>query len=142
MPIAGTTSALQSQFKSGLTLDLAADPDLVATSLSSAIAAIAPSGLFPAGAVMVPLVPAGLSATQSLFKNALTLDIAADPDLTATVLASGVSVLCPMVPPAGMSLLQSQFKNALTLDVAADPDLVATSMASAVISYFSAGGVV
>jgi len=142
MPIAATVSALQNLFKNGLGLDKAASPDLVATNLSAAIAAIAPSGLFPPSPTPIPLVPAGQSGAQSLFKNAFTLDVAADPNLTAMMLATGVSIICPTVPPAGLSLLQSQFKNALTLELAADPDLAATTMANAVISYFSVGGVV
>jgi len=142
MPIAGAISPLQAQLKSAITLDVAAEPDSVAAMFASAIASVAPSGMMPAGAAMVPLVPAGLAATQAQIKNALTLDIAAEPDTAAQIMAAGVSALCPMVPPSGIAALQTQIKSAITLDVAAEPDTVSQMLASAIISYFSAGGVV
>ena len=142
MPIAGALAPLQSQLKSAITLDIAAEPEAVATLIASSIASIAPTGMFPAGAAMIPLAPAGLAATQSQIKNALTLDVAAEPETVAQLMAAGIAALCPIVPPSGLAPLQTQIKSAITLDIAAEPDTVAQMLSSAIISYFTAGGVV
>ena len=142
MPIAATQSALQAQIKNAFSLDKAASPDLKATTITSAIASVAPSGLYPPSPTPAPLIPSGFSACQSLMKNAFSLDKAASPDLVGKMFAQAVSLLVPTVPPAGQSLLAMQTKQAFSLDKAASPDLVATSLSGAIIAYYSMAGVV
>ena len=140
MPLAATFGAIQAGIKNAFSLSMAATPDLKALTITNALAAAVPSGLFPP--VPTPLVPAGFAATQAQLKNAFSLKFAATPDLVATIMAAGIAALCPMVPPAGITALQSQIKNAFSLKQAATPDLVATMITTAIIAYYTSGGVV
>lgn len=142
MPIAATTSVLQAQIKNALSLKQAATPDLVGTIIASALAGIAPSGLFPAGFMLVPLVPAGYAVTQSMISLAFNLKPGANKTVDSKMFSLGIAALCPIVPPIGLTLLEVQLSNSMDLKQAATPDLVATLMANAIISYFMSGGVV
>jgi hypothetical protein len=144
MPLAGTFLALKTGISNAFNLQNAATPDLKATVLTNAIAAVVPSGIYiplapPSGA---PLVPSGFAATQTQFKNAFSLNTAATPDTVSQGMASAIAALVPTIPPVGQLALQTQIKNALTLNLAATPDSVATIIATAIISYYTAAGVI
>jgi len=142
MPIAATMSALQSLLQNVFNSGIAGKPELSSLTYANAIASIAPSGLFPAGSAMIPLVPAGFSACQSLLQNAFNSGLAGTPDLTSVLVATAISVLCPMVPPSGLSTLQSLLQNVYASDVAGTPDLTSMMEANAIISYFMSCGVI
>jgi len=142
MPLAATLQGLKAQLSSAFNMQQAGNPDTVSLTITSAIAAVAPSGLFPPGPTPIPLVPGGFSATQAQIKNALSLGPAATPDSVAQIMAAGISVLCPTVLPTGLPALIAQLKNAFSLDVAGNPDTLAGVFAAAVISYYTACGVV
>ena len=140
MPIAATLSGMQAQIKNAFSLDIAASKDLKSTLITTAIASCAPSGVMAMGAAMIPLAPGGFSGTQTLVKNSCSMDVAANKDLLSTMMASAISVLCPIAPPAAFSALQAQLKQAYSLQLGSSPDLIATMIASAVISYYTGGG--
>jgi hypothetical protein len=142
MPIAGTQPALEIQIKNALTLDVASNPDLFASTITNAIASVVPSGLIQQGNTMVPLVPAGAPGTQIQSKNSASLDVAATPDTASEALAAAIVTLVPLVPPVAQKVLQLGIKNAFSQDTAATPDTVAAALASAIISYYTSAGVV
>ena len=142
MPIPAAFPMLQSQIANAFNLQQAASADLVSTIITSALASAAPMGLFPVGVAMIPLIPAGFSATQSQIKNAFNLQQAANNQLNAQVMALGIAALVPMVPPSGLQLLQSQIATALNLDRAANNQLIAIQIANAIISYYLSGMVI
>jgi hypothetical protein len=110
--------------------------------ITSAIASIAPMGLFPAGAVLIPLIPAGFSACQALLKSAFSLGIGGTPSITAQGVASAIAVLVPMVPPLGLSLLQTLLESAFRMGVAGTSSVTSQMIASAIITYYMTGGVI
>lgn len=142
MPIAATTTLLSTQIKMALNMGPAAMQDTVSQIINTAIASIAPSGLFPAGPAMIPLVPAGVAMAINQTSMALKMDVAATQDSVSGIIATAISMACPMVPPVGLSILQSQIKMALSMDVAATQDSVSNIIANAIISYYMMGGVV
>jgi hypothetical protein len=141
MPIAASQSLLQNQIKSALSLDKAANKPLVATLIASAIASAVPMGLLPSVPSPIPLAPAGFAGTQSGIQGAFDLGPAATPDLVAQLMASAISLCAPLAPPAGLTMLQSQIASALKKDQAANKDILALELATAIVSYYTAGGI-
>lgn len=142
MPIAAGLIPLKSQIENAFKLQRAASEDLVATLISSAIASVAPMGLFPMGVTMVPLIPSGMTAGKSQIATAFKMQRAAKEALVALQMASGISVICPMVPPAGLIALKSQIENAFKMQRAANEGLVAQQIAQGIITYYQSGGVI
>jgi hypothetical protein len=142
MPISAGLPILQAQLKSIASMGVAATPQLIATMLSSALAAIAPMGLLAAGPAMIPLVPAGITGTQSMLNSAYNTGTGGKSTVTSQMIAAAVSILCPMVPPTGITLLQTLLSNVDSLGVAGTPDLTAQLQASAIITYFTTGLVI
>lgn len=142
MPIAASTPALAAQISNAFSLGTVANQTAVALIITSAIASIAPSGLFPLGTILTPLIPAGFSACQNQIENSLNLGIAANPTLVGQIMGLAISVLCPIVPPIGLIALQNQLKNALNLQQTANPQTVGNALASAIITYYTSSGVI
>ena len=141
MPIAAGMPLINSSTESALSMAEASTADATTNLIMSALLSAVPMGMFPVAPTPIPLVPGGASACQTLIKQALSLGVAATPDLTAQMIASAISILAPTAPPAGVTTLQSQIKSALSMDKAAKPAAVAAQIASAVVSYYSTGGV-
>jgi hypothetical protein len=144
MPIAAGLNPLQVQLKNALMLKQSANNNLVATTIATAVATIAPMGIFPAGALQIPLAPAGYEVTKASLVNSFGLKQSANNDITSQLMASAFSMLCPIVPPIGLTTLQMLIKNALSLKQAANTfcDTVSFSIAQAIITYFMTGGVI
>jgi hypothetical protein len=142
MPISASQEVMKALIKNALTLKTSANNETIALLLTSAVASVAPTGLFPMGATMVPLAPTGFDATKSMIKAALSLKQTANNDTIAQMMASGYSVLCPLVPPAAIALLQISLTGALNLRQSADNDRIASQMAASIINYYLACGVV
>jgi hypothetical protein len=141
MPIAATLPALQVQIADAFRLDRAATPDTKALAITSAVASIAPSGLYPPSPTPAPLIPSGFSACQAQLKNAFSLDRAATPETVGKAFAIAISILVPTVPATGQSLLGIQIADAFNLGRNATPDIVGSLVASAIITYYSSAGV-
>lgn len=140
MPIAAMLPALQSQLVSALSNDKGAMQPIVAMQIGSAIASIAPSGIFPPFPPM-PLVPAGVAGGISMIQNAMSMQQGATKKTVAQMIGVGVSMIAPMAPPVGLSVLQQQIESAFSLDKGAQKQAVATLIASAIITYYTMGGV-
>jgi hypothetical protein len=141
MPIAASMPLINSAVSSALNLGQAATNDLTASIIMAALSSAVPMGMFPVAPVPIPLVPGGASACKTMITQALGLGKAATADLTAQMIAAGISILAPTAPPAGLSALQSQIKSALSMSNAATPSAVAAMIAIAVVAYYSSGGV-
>lgn len=142
MPIAAAFPLLNNQIANALSMDIAADPNTVATIIATAVGQASSMGLLPAAPAPIPLVPAGLSAGQNLITNALNLQIAADIKIVATIMATGISLIAPLAPPAGLSYLQNEIANALSMDIAAQQKTVALMISNAIIQYYTMGGII
>ena len=142
MPIAASFPLLQADIQNALNLDIAGNPQLISVLITTSTASALSMGLFqlaPPPAPPIPPPPAGFSAMQSQLEAAFNLDIAGNPDLVATMFASGVSVMSPVVPPTGFSLLQSEASNAFNLDIAGNPQLISTMLANGIVNYYLSG---
>lgn len=142
MPIAAGQSILQSQIKSALSLDVAAQPQTFVAIVIAALSSVIPMGLLPSAPSPIPLTPAGISAAQSNMDTALNLGPAAQIDTTAALIALAVSLAAPLAPPAGLSNLQSQIANALSMQQAANIDMTAQLIALSIIQYYTMGGII
>lgn len=142
MPIAATQPLLQTQITTAMSMGPAAQPDLVAIQIASAVGSAAPSGLLPAAPSPIPLVPSGLVAGQQQIKNALTMGKGANKKAVATQIANGISVIAPLAPPAGLSTLQTQLESAMSMGKGAQPSVVATQFSTAIVQYYLAGGII
>ncbi len=141
MPIAAGLPVLQSQFISALSLKQGAQVQSTSAIMASAIASIAPMGLFPVVPIPVPLVPAGVSAGMSMIQNAMSLKQGAQVSIVSKMIANGISLIAPTAPPAGLSLLGQQIESAMSLKQGAQIQSTASLLASAIITYYSSGGV-
>ena len=141
MPIAAGIPILQTQILSALSLGNAAQQSVIAAQIAAAVASVAPMGLFPAGPAMIPLIPAGVAATQAQILSALSMGNAAQQSVVAAQMAAGISLCAPMAPPAGLSFLQMQIQNALSLGQAAQQSVISTIIATAISTYYMMGGV-
>ena len=142
MPLSAALNPLQSLIKLALISDVGGSPNMLAQSISGAIAAIAPMGLFPAGMAMIPLVPAGVTGAQSLMQTSFISDVGGSPDVLSNIIGGAIVAVCPMVPPIGLTALQSLLKIAFQMDMGGTPDAVAQSIAGAIVTYYSMGMVV
>ena len=142
MPIAATQPALSSSLESINNLGVAGTPSSISIMITTAIAGICPSGLFPVGISFIPLPPAGFSACQSTMSSAFNMGAAGTPSTTAQIMASAIATLCPIVPPTGLTLLQTMIENASNMGVAGSPSTTAQIIATAVINYYMAGLVI
>jgi hypothetical protein len=142
MPIAASLLALQSLIANAFNLGRAASPSNKASAITNAIASIAPTGLFPAGPVLIPLPAVGAAATQTILTQAFSLNRAAYPDAVAKMCAIGIAALCPIVPPIGLVILEIQLSQAFSLDRSANVQTVGMVFAQAVINYYLSSGVI
>jgi hypothetical protein len=142
VPLAATFPALKSQIQNAFSLDKAATPALKALVITTAIASVAPSGLYPPSPSPAPLIPSGFNACQTQLENSFRLDRAATPETVGKSFAMGVSLLVPTVPSTGLILLENQIANAFNFQQAATPEIVAIAIANAIITYYSSAGVV
>jgi hypothetical protein len=142
MPIAATTTALASALQGMDNSGVAGTPVSTSTLLTSAIASVAPSGLFPAGLALIPLPPAGFAATQSILNSVFNMGVAGTPAMTSQVMASAIAALCPIVPPTGMAALQAALQSIANMGVAGTPSATSQIMATAIVSYFMMGMVI
>jgi hypothetical protein len=142
MPIAATQPLLQTQITSALTMGKAAQPNIVATQIASAVGTASTSGLLPAAPSPIPLTPSGLTAGQQQITSALTMGKGANKKAVATQMANGISTIAPLAPPSGLSTLQVQLESAMNLGKGAQPSIVATQFASAIVQYYLAGGII
>lgn len=140
MPIAASFSSLNSQIEQALSMGQGAQISVVATQFASAVSGAVPSGQWPPP-FYPPLAPSGFSASQSLFEQALSMDVAANPATTAQLFAQAVSVMAPIVPPSGLATLATQIEQAFNMGPAAQEPLVAIIITQAIITYFLSGGV-
>lgn len=144
MSVSSSFSMLSSQIQAALQTDIAGNPDLFATMVTSATASAVTMGLIqlssPPTPPVTPPTP-GFSAMRSQLISALNLDIAGNPSLFANSFAAAVSVLSPVVSPTGFSLLANEVEIALNLDIAGNPNLFANIVAKAIITYFINGKV-
>lgn len=140
MPIAASLSILQTQIKSAMSMRQAAQTSISAQLVSGGVAMIVPTGILPL-VPPVPLVPIGLSAGSALISQGLSMSSAATAKVSAQMIASGVSMIAPLAPPAGLSLLTSQLESAFSMKQAATTDMVSQLIAMAIISYYTAGGI-
>lgn len=141
MPIAASQSLLKTQIKAALSLGKGANINTTAIQIAAAVASAVPTGFFPIAPTPIPLVPAGLSAGQSLITQAFSLGKGATISATSQALAAGISVIAPTAPPAGISLLQTQISSALSAGKGADIDIIATQLSIAIVQYYTTGGV-
>lgn len=141
MPIASSQPMLQSQIISALSQGPAVQTTNVATTIGTAVASSASTGLLP-GVPPIPVIPAGVSACIALISQALNMGSAAQVSLTAQNIAQAVSVCAPMVPPIGLAFLQSQIQSALSMGSAAQVSTIAPIIASAIITYYGMGTVI
>jgi len=142
MPIAAALPILTAQIQSAQNMGIAGSPDLISSIIASTLASVAPMGLMFMGVTMVPLVPAGVSATQSIMKSAYNTGIAGSSSLTSQIISSAVAALCPLVPPTGITLLQTLLQSIDNLDIAGKNELTSQMQASAIVAYFTAGLVI
>ena len=142
MPITAMTSALSSQLESTFNADVSGTPNSNAALIAATIASVVPSGLFPAGVTMIPVVPAGVSACQAILNSAFNMGVSGTPSSTAQMMASAIAALAPMIPPTGMSILKSILENIANMGLSGTPSSTAQMMASAIIAYYSAGMVI
>jgi hypothetical protein len=143
MPITAGFTALQSLIKVALISDVGGSPDTLAQIITNAIATISSMGMYPSGISMVPLVPAGMSGTQAIMKNALISDISGNPNVLAQIISSSISMLCSIVPPVGITSLQALLSSLFaSVDIGGSPDVLAQQIASAIITYFTVGGTI
>jgi hypothetical protein len=142
MPISAAMTPLAQLIKLALITDLGGSPDTLAQIIAGAVASVSPMGLFPMGMAMIPLVPAGMSGTQAIIKNAFISDMGGSPNTLAQIISSAIAMLCPMVPPTGLSALQALLTPAFQMDMGGSPDSMAQTIASAVVTYFTCGMVI
>ena len=142
MPIAASLPTLQAQIINAFNLGPAAQPDLVGTLITQAVATSCVTGLLPSAPSPIPLTPSGFSNGLSQIKSAFNQGAEAQTNLVAQKIAQGVSVIAPIAPASGVSALQSQINNAFNLGATAQPNLVATMISQAIIQYYIAGGII
>jgi hypothetical protein len=142
MPIAATLPLLKTQLESIFNSGIAGKPNLMALQITSAVASVLPSGLFPVGTAFIPPPPVGFSATQAQLGSSFNMGIAGKADAVALQIASAIAALSPIVPPTGLSLLQTQLKQAFSMDIAGKSTATAALIASAIITYYQTGLVV
>ncbi len=142
MPILAAKSILKVQISNALKMGMASNPGLFSLLFTSALASAVPMGLFPMGVILIPLPPIGFSACQNMVKSSMGMGVAANSQTTSMLMATGISLLVPIVPPAGLSLLQSTIKNSLDMGMASNPDLFAEILSTAIPMYYMSGGVI
>lgn len=142
MSITASFNPLRTQIETALNLDIAGNPPLFATIVSSAMATAVLNGRYPVGVGFIVPPPNGLSATRQQIETALNLDIAGNPTLFATMFASATTVLAPIVPPSGFGVLRQAVQTAFDLDIAGNVPTQANIIASGIINYYLAGGVI
>jgi hypothetical protein len=142
MPIAAALPILTAQIQSAQNMGIAGSPDLISFIIASTLASVAPMGLIMAGLGLIPLVTAGVSATQTILKSSYDTGIAGSPSLTSQIIASAVAALCPLVPPTGITLLKTLLESIDNLNIAGKNELTSQMQASAIVAYFTAGLVI
>ena len=142
MPITATLSALTTQLQTVFNAGISGTPNSNAIAISSAIASIVPSGLFPAGITMIPVVPAGVSACQAILSSAFNMGASGTPSSVAQMMASAIAALAPMVPSIGLSTLKTMLENIANMGLSSAPSATSQMMAAAIIAYYLSGGVV
>jgi len=140
MPIMAAQPILQTQIQLLLSKGQSANQNDFASQFTNALSSVVPMGLFPAGLVPIPLAPTGRTACESMIRQALSLKNAANTETVSMMMATGISLLVPMVPPAGLMSLKSQIKSALSMKVAANPQIFATILSIAIPQYYMMGG--
>jgi len=142
MAIAASLPTLNTQILQALSMGTAAQSTTVATIISLGVASAALTGQMVAGPILIPVIPAGLSATQSLMTQSLNMGNGAQPSTVAQMMAQAVSLCAPLVPPVGLAVLQTQILQALSLGNSVQPSTVAQMMAQGIINYFQMGLVI
>lgn len=142
MPISAGTSIIQSQFQSALSLQQGATIQSTASILASAVATAAPLGLIAAGPAMIPLIPAGASASVQMLQNALSLNVGAQIGTVSQLIAAAISIIAPLAPPAGLQTLSKQIESALSMQQGATINTTASLVATAIVAYYTIGGVI
>lgn len=140
MPIMAAQPILQTQILMILSKGKGAKQGDFASQFTNALSAVVPMGLFPAGIIPIPLVPAGRAACEKMIRQALSMDNAANPDVVSMLFATGISLLAPIVPPAGLMSLKSQIKTALSMKIASNQQTVASILSLAIPMYYMSGG--
>lgn len=142
MPIMAAQPILQSQILTILSKGKSANQGDFASQFTNALSTVVPMGLFPAGIILIPLIPTGRSACENMIRQSLSLENAANQEVVSMLFATGISLLVPMVPPSGLMGLKSQIKNALSMKVASRQQLVALILSLAIPVYYMSGGVI
>lgn len=142
MPIMGAQPIIQNNLNSIFNQGLIAKPNMFSIQFTSILASCVPMGLFPAGFFMIPLPPVGFGACNSMINLALSGGSSSNVSNTAKIMATGVSLLVPLVPPSGLSNLTKSFENAFSLGITAQTQTVSMLMAMGIVNYYLSGGVV
>ena len=140
MAIAAIQSPLGSSIQSAWSMGKGATVRTSSQIFSSMLGALVPCGQFPAGAFLVPLTPAGMSAMSSLMTAGLSLGKGAKVDTTSKLMAQAIAVLAPLCPPAGMSSLGSLIQSSMSMNKGAKVANVSKQIAQAITIYYQTGG--
>lgn len=142
MPIMAAQPIIQSQLNLILSKGQSANQNDFASQFTAVLTSVAPMGLMVMGLAPVPLAPAGNSACENLIRQALNLDMVADPEIVSMMIATGISLLVPTVPPVGLMSLKGQIKTALSMKQAANTQAFSAIVSLAIPQYFMMGGVI
>lgn len=142
MPIASAIPVIQSQLQSIARMGISGTPDLTAVMIASILASAVPSGLFIGTTPPTPLVPTGISATQSILNSTFQMGISGTSEVSSQLMASAIAALCPIVPPIGLSLLKNLLQNISNLGITGSPELTSQILANAIVNYFMSGLVI
>ncbi len=140
MPIPAGYSLLQTQIQQALSMKQGAQIPSTGALIGTAVSSIVPMGLYPPP-LFPPLVPAGVSAGISMIQQALSMKQGAQISTVSQMIATGVSLIAPLVPPAGLSTLKSQIESALSMKQGAQIPTVSSLIAQAIILYYVSAGV-
>ena len=142
MSITASFTPLRTQIETALDLDIAGNPPLFATIVSSAMASAVLNGKFPVGTGFIVPPPSGLSTTRQQIESALNLEIVGNPSLFAAKFATATIPLAPIVPPSGFDVLRQAVQTAFDLDIAGNVPTQGNIIATGIINYYLSGGVI
>lgn len=140
MPIPASYSPMELGFSSSWNMGKGAQIQSSSQMFLSSLASVVPMGLYPMGLSIIPLTPAGLSASIGIMVSGLSMGRGAQISTTSKQMAQAISVLAPICPPAGLSILSSLIEASMSMGKGARVDTVAKQIAQAVVTYYQAGG--